>query len=126
MRVLDVCTGVVTAMRGYSMRRAAQLMWDNGVDALLVIEAGRLRGIITAGDVVQRIAGEVEPDCVTVGSCMTPDPQVVSGEVEVGVAIDRMLELQVRHLPVVDGGRVVGVLTPVDLLRAGRKDAIRG
>lgn len=72
---------------------------------------------------VQRIASDAEPDCATIGPCMTPDPTVVASDAELPEAIERMLERHVHHLPVVDGERVVSVLSAADLLDAGREPA---
>lgn len=50
-----------------------------------------------------------------VGDIMTPDPTTVSTTDSIGDALDTLVELDIRHLPVVDGGRLVGLLSDRDL-----------
>ncbi|MFQ6171141.1 DUF294 nucleotidyltransferase-like domain-containing protein [Oryzobacter sp. R7] len=101
-----------------SVRDAARTMDDEGVSSLLVMEGGRLEGIVTDRDLRTRVlAAGVDPT-VPVSEVMTREP--VTGSVE-ALAFEVLLQMVARgihHVPVVDAeGRPVGLVTTTDLLR---------
>jgi CBS domain-containing protein len=101
-----------------TIQEAAQRMAEHGVSSLLVMEGGRLAGIVTDRDLRTRVlAAGVDPGMV-VTEVMTAEP--VTGSVE-ALAFEVLLEMvgrNIHHLPVVDGaGTPVGVVTTTDLLR---------
>jgi len=101
---------------GDSIAEAASTMQYNEVGALPVFEDGRFVGIITERDIVRSVAEETDPLGTSVGDYMTPDPASISPETSVDEAADRMLQMGVRHLPVVVGSDVVGMVSVRDLL----------
>jgi signal-transduction protein with cAMP-binding, CBS, and nucleotidyltransferase domain len=89
------------------------------VGALLVVDAsGRMCGIFTERDVLTRVldAGR-DPQTTTVAQVMTPSPMTVSPETRVADAMELITSRRVRHLPVVDDDRLVGMISIGDLLR---------
>jgi CBS domain-containing protein len=105
-----------TAQAEESLDVAADRMSWHQVGALPVLEGQHLVGIITERDVVAAIADGADPATTRVADYMTDRPVTVGSDEDVQVAARRMAELGVRHLPVVDGGRLVGVLSMRDLL----------
>jgi CBS domain-containing protein len=99
-----------------SLLRAIQEMDFQGVSALPVIEHETLVGIITERDVIRAIAEGVEVSSAPVGEHMTRGPTSVELETSVPQAASMMLDLGTRHLPVVEGGRVIGMVSSRDLL----------
>jgi CBS domain-containing protein len=99
---------------------AAARMRRDGVSALTVMEEGRLVGIITERDLLRAVADGLSTDVVAVAAYMTAAPRTIGAGEEARQAAERMLRLQVRHLPVVRGDRVVGVISARDLLRLPR------
>ena len=87
-----------------------------------VVDAGRLVGIITTSDVL-RHEGALER--TKVEEAMSPSPIVVGPEASVEEAARAFLSNSIRGLPVVDKGKVVGMITTTDLLRA-LPDVVRG
>jgi CBS domain-containing protein len=85
------------------------------VSALPVSRGQRLVGIVTERDVVTAVADGVDPATSSVADYMTDRPVAVGPDEDVAVAARRMTELGVRHLPVVDAGRLVGMLSMRDL-----------
>ena len=97
---------------------AADLMNRYDVGAIPVVEGHTVRGIVTDRDIVLRFIAR-KKDCSTVRlkdvmSCVT---SCVSSDAPVGEALAQMSRRQVRRLPVVDNGRVVGILSLADVAR---------
>jgi len=95
---------------------AASRMEYHEVGALAVLDDGELVGIITERDIGRAVAEARDPWLQTVGEFMTPDPVTVSPVTSLGLATSLMLEIGARHLPVVEGGRTVGMISVRDLL----------
>jgi len=87
-----------------------------GERALVVALGGRVVGIFTERDALRKLAGS-NIDGVTVGEVMTADPVVLRTDDSVAVAIHKMAVGGFRHIPLVDGGAPVGMITAHDLFR---------
>jgi CBS domain-containing protein len=106
---------VVWAESHESLVALARRMMANGIGSLPVRDRGRLAGIVTERDIVAAVADGIAVTAPA-GACMTAEPAVATpAEDSADVAL-RMLELGVRHLPVVEQGRVVGMVSARDLL----------
>ena len=90
------------------------------------LEGQHLVGIITERDVTAAMAEGADPATTPVSDYMTPAPEVLQPDSELADATQLMLELGIRHLPVVRGGHLVGVLSIRDLLDAEVHPAGRG
>jgi CBS domain-containing protein len=98
------------------IQTAAQLMRQNDIGDVLVIEDGRLLGILTDRDIVVRaIAGERHPAATFAGECCSTDIEVVSADESTDRAAQQMRQHALRRLPVVDDGQVVGIVSIGDL-----------
>jgi CBS domain-containing protein len=99
-----------------TVRSAAKLMRDTKVAALLVMTADRLVGIITERDMTVRvIATGLNSDSSEVADIMTTDPDTLSPHDTAADAIRMMKSRGYRHLPVVDGNKVVGMVSVRDI-----------
>jgi CBS domain-containing protein len=98
----------------------AKRMRHDRVGAVAVMTAGRLVGIVTERDLMRMVADGLDPGRAIASERMTPDPRTIAGDELATRAAELMMEVGVRHLPVVDGGTVVGVISARDLLRLGR------
>lgn len=97
---------------------AVGLMNEREIGSVLVFDGARLVGIFTERDVLVRVVGERrDPTTVRVGAVMTPMPKVIEPTTTVGQAMALMTARRHRHLPVVDGDRVVGLVSQGDLTR---------
>ncbi len=91
---------------------AIKVMAERNISSVLVCEAGQLLGIFTERDAVRRVlALGRDPAHTPLAEVMTRDPDTIRPEEGVDEAIRRMDEFGYRHLPVVDGNGVVGVLS---------------
>jgi len=87
-------------------------------NAVLIMDGGKLTGIITGWDIVQKVAGPTEDhNAVTCGEIMTPDPLVLHREDTVAMALNLMAARGMRHLPIVNGEGPEGVIVASDLFR---------
>jgi CBS domain-containing protein len=109
-------TRVVTVEPGDSARLAVLRMLEEGVGSVAVCEVGRLVGIFTERDVLA-LAGEgTDLDGVRVGDVMTREPFTVDADVAVLDAARLMGEKRIRHLPVVQGEHLLGMIGIRDVL----------
>jgi CBS domain-containing protein len=118
MRVLaDVMTrGVFAVEHGLGLREAARGMVERGVGAAIVLDGERLVGILTERDVLLAVASDRDRTAA-VEDCMTRHPETVEPTDTSDHAATLMIHGGFRHLPVVDGGRVVGIVSIRDLMR---------
>ena len=119
---------VITAVPSMGLLDADALMRENKIRRLLVVENGRLVGIVTFGDV-----RGARPSAATslstwemnyllanlkLGEIMTRQPQTISPEATIGEAASIMLSHRISGLPVVDSsGQLVGIITESDIFR---------
>jgi CBS domain-containing protein len=106
-----------------SVLRAIEIMATRHVGALLVMSQDRLLGIISERDYARKVILKNRSSHDTpVGDIMTANPVTVSSDVTVHHCMEVMTEGRFRHLPVVDKGRVVGILSIGDLVKAVIED----
>lgn len=125
MRVRDLMSkSVVTIAPEESAALAARLLSRHELGSLPVCAAdGTLVGIVTDRDIVTRcVAAGEEPGRVPVRDIMSPAPSVITPETPISAAARLMAQRQVRRLPVVEQGHVVGMLSLGDLARSRRTD----
>jgi CBS domain-containing protein len=94
---------------------AISLMAQNRIGSALIMEGGRLIGIFTERDTVRAISHSHDAPAHEISSWMTRDPKTVGPDVEVDDALRTMLDNGFRHLPVVERGEVVGMVSMRDL-----------
>ena len=107
---------ILAVATGISVREATRQMDARNVGAALVTDPdGRLVGIFTERDLLRRVVAQGrDPNTTSVADVMTADPDTVSPRQLAVDALRLMREGGYRHLPVLDGGRVVGVLSQRD------------
>jgi CBS domain-containing protein len=95
---------------------AAKMMKDENVGLAPIVEGERLVGTVTDRDIVTRVVAEgKDPKTTSVKEIATKDVVTVDPGQELGEALRLMAQHQVRRLPVVEGGRLVGVLAQADV-----------
>lgn len=113
-------SNVVSLSPDDTTTHAACLLSRHNVGALPVVTPdGRLRGIVTDRDIVLRcVASESEPEETHVREIMTRGISTVSPEDDIRAAVHLMSTEQVRRLPVVEDGRVIGMISLADMARS--------
>jgi CBS domain-containing protein len=106
---------LLTVEAGDPIVAVAQRMVDRNVGAVLVVEDGRLIGIMTERDLMKAVARGLVSAAV-VRDCMTPHPDTIAPDDTIEHAAVLMIHGGYRHLPVVDGDDLVGILSIRDLV----------
>ena len=107
---------MVTVETSDSARLAVLRMLEEGVGSVAVCDSGRLVGIFTERDVLTLSGDGTDLDAVRVGDVMTREPLTVDARVAVLDAARLMGERKIRHLPVVEGDHLLGMVGIRDVL----------
>src|SRR5690606_27443036 len=100
-----------------SVLEAARAMEQNRIGAVFVQDGGQLVGVVTDRDLAVRALGRaLDPEATMISDVMTPTPLTLSPTDSIDDAIQLMQDRNVRRIPLVDGKRIVGVVTLDDLL----------
>jgi len=101
-----------------SVRDAARYMTDRRVGAVSVLDGTRLVGVLSERDVMGRVvARQLDPDRTPVRDVMTKDLVVAQGTESHEEGLRKMKQAGCRHLPVVEGDQLVGMVSQRDLLQ---------
>ena len=101
-----------------NVRDVARKMSERNIGAIAVLHSGKLVGIFSERDLMTRVvAPGLNPDETPVSNVMTKSLVAAKPEEEIGSALQKMQSLGCRHLPVVDGGNLIGMLSLRDLLK---------
>jgi CBS domain-containing protein len=115
VKVSDVMTqAAVTDRSDESIGQAARRMWEQQTGSILLIDGEQLLGILTERDVLKAVAEGVDLDS-PVAMIMTTELVTVDPSTSLRDAARLMADRWIRHLPVLDGGRLVGVVSQRDL-----------
>jgi CBS domain-containing protein len=107
----------VTAPSGMTVTEAAKLMKEHNIGALMVVEDDKLVGVFTERDALFRVlAAGLEGDRTDLAAVMTTNPQTIGPESGFTTALQMMHDGRYRHLPVVEEGRVIGIVSVRDAL----------
>ena len=110
---------VVSVPPDASVLEAVKLMADKAIGSLVVIEDDRLCGIITERDYARKVIIKGRSsETTSVAEIMSTDVLTTSDSQTVKECMELMTEKKIRHLPVVDGERVVGMISIGDLVEA--------
>lgn len=126
MRVRDaMSTAVLMVGPQHTLREAARRMADRSVGAAVVHDPdGNGTGILTERDVLRAVGGGLDPDQEHVGSHLTSDLVFATPEWTLEQAAEAMSRGGFRHLVVLDGPEVAGVVSVRDVLRAWSAAAV--
>lgn len=116
----------VTAEPGELLSAAARRMQAEGVGSVLVTQSGRLVGILTERDLVRASSAGAQPAGATVADWMTANPDRIEPDVEVVDAWRSLASHGYRHIPVVSGDDVLGVVSIRDLVRVAQLRPVDG
>jgi CBS domain-containing protein len=125
-RVTEIMTEspIDTIERGLTTSLAASVMKDRARGCLVVVDSGKPIGIITERDMVRRlIAEDRSPSATRVGDIMSEPLISVGPEATVAAVANVMYRNGIRRLPVIEEGRLLGIVTATDLSRALQRES---
>lgn len=114
---------VLSAAPDESLAEAASRMQFEEVGSLAILEHGKLVGIVTERDLARAVADGVNPFVTAVSGYMTEEPVTVTPDMDAEEAAGIMLSNGLRHLPVMESGRMVGMVSSRDLLSPESRNA---
>ena len=125
--VRDVMTAAVeTTTSSQPLHEAARLMKTGDFGSIPVVDDGRLVAVLTDRDIVVRaVAERMDSNTTNVGQIASTDPVTVEPNQSLGDALELMSAHQVRRLPVVEDGQLVGMLSQADIALEA-KDELTG
>jgi CBS domain-containing protein len=107
---------VVTVPSTASLMDASRAMADNDIGDVIVVDDGNVSGIVTDRDIVVRaIAKGSEPKTTRVSDVLSGQVQTLGPDASIGDAVRLMTEGAIRRIPVVEGGRPIGIVSIGDL-----------
>lgn len=109
---------LITVDPSASVAEAATVMGEHHAGSALVMDGDTLAGIFTERDIVRALGEHFDAAGHPVSSWMTRNPVTITADAAVEDALERMHAGGFRHLPVMDGDRVVGLVSMRDLSRA--------
>jgi len=123
MKVRELMTTEpITVEPKATLGEVATLMKQKDCGSIPVVEGRRLVGIVTDRDIVVRgVAAGKDPKTQRVSEVMSADPVTVGPDDDVTEAEKKMADRQIRRLPVVEGGKLVGIIVTAHIARAGNE-----
>jgi CBS domain-containing protein len=116
MQIRDIMhPDVTTTSPDDTFAHVASLLHEHAISSVVVMEGERLAGIVTERDLVNLVADGKDPRTTKVGDRMTTNLDTVDPRTDIAEAAEHMARLKIRHLPVVDEGRLAGIISIRDL-----------
>jgi CBS domain-containing protein len=116
MQVKDIMNADVQATSPEdTFEHVATLLHDNAISSVVVMNGDRLAGIVTERDLVNLVADGKDPRTTKVSERMTTDLDTVGSRTDIAEAAEHMARRRIRHLPIVDDDRLVGIISIRDL-----------
>jgi CBS domain-containing protein len=108
---------VITIKKDATVKDAAKLMNEYEIGCLVVVENGKPVGIITERDMLKRVLGKSEKISAKIGEIMSKPLISAAPNMEIEEVAKLMFQKKVKKLPIVEKGKLLGLLTLTDILR---------
>jgi CBS domain-containing protein len=109
---------LLTISENETALKAAQVMTEKGVSSLIVLSNDQPIGIVTERDFIKKICvKELKVSSVRVRDMMSRIRTSASPDTPIDVAVQRMVNNRIRRLPIIENGKVVGIITVTDLAK---------
>lgn len=105
-----------------SVRYAGQILKAVGIGCMLVIDKGKVVGILTERDITQKVVADgLDPEKTRVRDIMSKNIISLSKDDTIDDAVDLMEQKGIKKLPIMENGKILGIVTMTDLLRKLRE-----
>ncbi len=109
---------VITIDPDKTARDAARLMADNNISSVIVMKGDEIVGIVTERDLVRKVcANDIPSSKVSIVSVMSSPVITAESDLPIEAAVQRMFNNRIRRLPVVENGKLVGIVTISDIAK---------
>lgn len=116
MKISEIMTKAAVAdAADDTLAEAAAKMWHQQTGSLVIMEGDRLVGIVTERDLLRAVANGQDPSKIALKDVMTTDVITIGPQTRLKEAAKLMATKWIRHLPVVEGEKVVGIISQRDL-----------
>ncbi|SEF16844.1 CBS domain-containing protein [Jiangella alba] len=117
MRVDEIMTNpTITDSTTGTLRSAAEQMWRQQTGSVVIVEGDEIVGIITERDVMRAVGRGADPDEAPITEVMTREVITAEPGTHVREAARLMAQHWIRHLPIVDDGKLAGILSQRDVI----------
>jgi len=113
MRIKEIMKETLTISSKISIKDAAKEMADNEIGSLVVVEANKVVGILTEGDIIRNISNLKEK----ISEIMSEQVVSIDEDENIDDAAELMAKNKIKHLPVTNGEEIVGIITTSDLIK---------
>lgn len=108
---------VIVAKHDATVKEAAKVMSKFRMGCLVILENDKLTGIVTERDVISKVvAGGLDPEHTKISEIMTTNPITIEPDEDLEDACSLMVENNIKKLPVLEGKRLVGIITATDVI----------
>lgn len=108
---------VIVASKDISIKEAARIMAKFKIGSLIIIEKEKIVGVITESDIIRKIvATGLDPTLTLVEETMSKDVITINVEKDLSDAVQIMVDHKIKRLPVIEDGKLVGILTTTDII----------
>ena len=115
-------TDVVQVPRNQTVREASNIMKSKGIGCIVVTDKGKILGIVTERDIIHKVvAPNHDASKTLIEDLMTPNVISLDGSRPVEDAVDLMEQKKIKKLPIVEGDKLVGIVTMTDMIRILRQ-----
>jgi len=117
--VRDIMTKqIVMIDHDKSALEAAKIMAEKGISSLFVVRDGQPVGIVSERDFIKKICAKERPIAeIRIGDIMSKILTTAEPETSIEVAVQRMVNHKIRRLPIMDGGKLLGIITLTEIAK---------
>ena len=117
MLVKDVMNkNVVVAKSDVTIKEASKVMSQYKIGSLVILKGNEIKGIITDTDIVNAIAKDKDVDSTIMEQIMSKKVMTIDPEQTIEEAVDIMMKHKISRLPVVEEGKIKGIITATDII----------
>ena len=107
---------VITVAPDLTVKNAAEIMRNYRIGSLVVLENKTLKGIVTESNILLAVSSGMDPEKTYINELMTTNVMTVGPDETIENAIKIMIDHKIKKLPVLDGKKVVGIITSSDII----------